>query len=104
MGPSQLDHAGPRRRHSRRAIRLPAHVIWHGQHFAAQTVDISPGGALLETQLPEGVTEVVAEIELRTGRAVRVRAKVRWQRPSQVGVEFATFLSPFEDAEPTRDA
>ncbi|HEY2027760.1 MAG TPA: PilZ domain-containing protein [Myxococcales bacterium] len=98
MGPSQLDPGEPRRRHSRRAIRLPAQLTWHGQHFAAETENISPGGALLNAQLPAGVTEVVAEIELRTGRAVRVRAKVRWQRPSQVGIEFGTFLTPFEEA------
>jgi hypothetical protein len=97
MEPSQVDPAAHRRRHSRRAIRLPAQLTWHGQQFAAETENISPGGALLNTQLPEGVTEVVAEIELRTGRAVRVRAKVRWQRPSQVGIEFGAFLAPFEE-------
>ena len=98
MGPSQQHQPEHRRRHSRRAVRLPAHLTWHGQHFAAETENISPGGALLNAQLPEGATEVVAEIELRTGRAVRVRAKVRWQRPSQVGIEFGTFLAPFEEA------
>lgn len=98
MGPSQLNQAEHRRRHSRRAIRLPAQLIWHGQQFTAETENISPGGALLNAQLPEGASEVVAEIILRTGRAVRVRAKVRWQRPSQVGVEFGAFLAPFEQA------
>jgi hypothetical protein len=96
MESSDLDVNGPRRRHARRAVRLPAQITWRGQQFAARTENISPGGALLTAQLPPGATDVVAEIELRNGRAVRVHAKVRWQRPMQVGIEFGAFLAPCE--------
>src|SRR4051794_41481386 len=89
----ELEASIQRRRHSRREVRLPAQLTWHGQQFHAQTENISPGGALLSIQLPPGATEVVARIGLRTGRAVRVRAKVMWQRqsPPAVGIQFTSF-------------
>jgi hypothetical protein len=86
-----------RRRHSRRKIQLPAQLIWHGQQFAAQTENISPGGAQLSVRLPPGATEVLATIDLNTGRAVRVHARIRWQQPTSVGVEFSSFLAPFDE-------
>ena len=94
----ELEASIQRRRHARREVRLPAQLTWRGQQFHAQTENISPGGALLNIQLPAGATDVVARIGLRTGKAVRVRARVVWQRPSPpaVGIQFDSFLAPFE--------
>jgi PilZ domain-containing protein len=88
-----------RRRHARRAVQLPARLSWQGHHFSAQTENISPGGALLNARLPQAATEVVAQIELRDGKELRVRAKVRWQRPSPpgIGIEFSTFLDASDE-------
>jgi hypothetical protein len=72
----ELEESIQRRRHARRAVQLPAQLTWRGQQFAARIV--------------------VAEIELANKKAVRVHAKVRWQRPSGVGIEFGEFLSPFD--------
>jgi PilZ domain-containing protein len=83
-----------RRRHARRPVRLDAELTWHGQQFVARTENISPGGALLNVELPAEATEVVARIDLNTGKAVRVRARVRWHMASSVGLEFAGFLGP----------
>jgi hypothetical protein len=92
----QLQESSQRRRHSRRTVRLPAQLTWRGQQFAAETENISPGGALLNVHLPPGATDVLAEIELNQGKALRVRAKVRWQHPAGVGIEFFEFLAPFD--------
>jgi hypothetical protein len=77
-------------------MRLPAQLTWQGQQFFAETENISPGGALLNIQLPAGAVDIVARIGLRTGKAVRVRARVCWQRPHPpaVGIEFGNFLCP----------
>lgn len=97
----ELEASIQRRRHARRPIQLPAQLTWRGQEFAGMIANISPGGALLNVQLPPGVTDVVAKINLpRTGRAVRVLAKVRWQQPFSVGIQFEGFLAPYDPIEP----
>jgi PilZ domain len=95
----ELEESIQRRRHARRRVQLPAQLTWRGQQFAARIENISPGGALLHVQLPPGADDVVAEIELANKKAVRVHAKVRWQRPSGVGIEFGEFLAPFDSLE-----
>jgi PilZ domain len=96
----ELEAGIQRRRHARRPIQLPAQLTWRGQEFAGQIANISPGGALLNVVLPPGVTDVVAKINLRTGRAVRVLARVRWQQPTSVGIQFEGFLAPHDPIEP----
>jgi hypothetical protein len=98
----ELEASIQRRRHARRPIQLPAQLTWRGQEFAGEIANISPGGALLNIEkLPPGVTDVVARINLpRTGRAVRVLAKVRWQLPTSVGLQFEGFLAPHDPIEP----
>jgi hypothetical protein len=88
----------PRRRHNRRAVELPAQLTFGGSEIQAITENISPGGALLNVALPPGTNDVVACINLRTGRQVRVRARVRWRRvtPPGVGIEFNGFFGPHE--------
>jgi hypothetical protein len=97
----ELEAGIQRRRHARRPIHLPAQLTWRGQEYEGEIANISPGGALLNVEkLPPGVTDVVAKINLRTGRAVRVLAKVRWQQTSSVGLQFEGFLAPHDPIEP----
>ena len=94
------DH-GYRRRFSRRPVRLEARLRLGGTEIPAVTENISPGGAFLRVQLPETAREVLASFKLPHGRALQVRAKVRWRRemPAGVGIEFDTFL-PETPAQP----
>lgn len=82
----------------RRAVELPARIYWQGHEYSGQTENISPGGALLNARVPPAAKVLLADISLQTGKAVRVRANVRWQRPFPpgIGVEFSAFLDPAE--------
>jgi PilZ domain len=90
------DH--PRRRHLRRVVQLPARLWTGGQEVKATCENISPGGAYLRVQVPEGASDVVASIGLPDGRDVHVRATVRWRSPDGIGVEFAAFLENSKEA------
>jgi hypothetical protein len=86
--------AGHRRKFTRREVRLQARLRAGTSVIAATTENISPGGAFLSAQVPAGMEDVVATIQLPHGRGLQVRAKVRWRReePPGVGIEFASFL------------
>jgi hypothetical protein len=95
------DH-GQRRRFARRAVELRARLQADGRDLLpAVTENISPGGAFLRVDLPESVGEVLASFDLPHGRALQIRARVRWRRsmPAGVGVEFVTFLPEAPGAE-----
>jgi len=95
----ELEETTQRRRHARRTIQLPAQLNWRGQQFVAQIENTSLGGALLLVQLPPGAENVVAEIELTNKKALRMHAKVRWQKAAGVGIEFGEFLAPLDTLE-----
>jgi hypothetical protein len=90
------DH--PRRRHSRRPVKLLARLWMGGREVVATCENISPGGAYLRVQLPETTKDVVASIGLPHGRGLHVRARVRWRDRAGVGVEFAAFLESTREA------
>jgi PilZ domain len=98
----QMGIDGSKRRHSRRPVQLSARLSFAGRQIEAQTENISPGGALLNVALPLG-TQLVAKLALRTGREVRIRARVCWRRlsPPGVGIEFSGFYGPYEDPDET---
>ncbi len=87
------DH-GQRRRFSRRNVQLRTLLEVAGRQLSAVTENISPGGAFLRVDLPQGARDVLAWFELPHGRALHVRARVRWRRsaPAGAGIEFETFL------------
>jgi len=94
----ELKRGHPRRRHSRREVRLSARLWLSGREVPATCENISPGGAFLRAQVPETTQDVVASIGLPGGRGVHVRATVRWRNPDGVGVEFAAFLADSREA------
>jgi hypothetical protein len=85
-----------RRRFSRRAVQLPARLLLGTDEVSAIAENISPGGAFLRAALPAAARELVAVIALPHGKDLRVRARVRWRRPTPpgVGIEFETFSGP----------
>jgi hypothetical protein len=88
------DQGEKRRRHRRSRVQLAARIKFERSEVAAVAENISPGGAFLRVQLPDGAEWVVAEIVLPEGKTVSVKAHVRWRRedPPGVGVEFHSFL------------
>ena len=85
-----------RRRFARREVNLLACVRVNGRELGAVAENISPGGAFLRVELPATVEVLEADIQLPHGKALRVRATVRWRSgdPRGVGIRFERFLEP----------
>lgn len=80
------------------ALRATVHA--GGRSIDAVAQDISPGGAFLRCDLPDGLPRVVATIALPNGRELNVFARVCWRGGSRggVGVEFNRFLAGHESS------